>query len=599
MEAVGTPRCSERVNGRCIDDQSSDVRTTRKSSARSVHADRARSRRGEGVRIAHYANAFARLNYEDGVSVIRNLAAAGTIPGIVGRAALEYAGHPALIDDSTTVTFDELLEQVRAAAGAMIEAGVEAGERVALWAPNSCQWAVASLAVLFAGGTVVPVNARYTAVEAGDLVARADCRLVIAEGEFQGRSLAQEASLTRESTVVSLGPTVPSGLESWTDFVSAPSSSSEIDRRLAALTPDDVSHVQYTSGTTGVPKGAMLRHGAMVETTRRWTEVVGLTVGDRYPVISPFSHISGHKTGLLACLVSGAAALPLASFDPERFEALAADHCVTVIQGPPTLFRSLIEGARGGTPAFASLRVGVTGAAVIPPTLVRDMLEVLGLSSVVTSYGLTETTGVCTMTRPGDPVDVVAETSGRPIAGVELRIIDEAGAQVAAGERGQIVVQGIGLMRGYLGDPEATSATMCDGWLATGDVGSIGDDGNLRIVDRLKDMVVVGGFNVYPAEVERVLLESAAVRQAAVIGLPDERLGEVPGAFVVPAEGARIDVGSLVEFLATRLAKFKVPRRIWVVDHLPLNAAGKVAKGDLRSTASLRLASKVEDRPDA
>jgi HIP---CoA ligase len=531
--------------------------------------------------------------------VIRNLAVTGTIPGMVERAALEYAGQPALIDDSATVTFDELHEQVRAAAGAMIEAGVEAGERVALWAPNSCQWAVASLAVLFAGGTVVPVNARYTAVEARDLVARADCRLVIAEGELQGRSLAQEATLTGESTVVSLGATVPSGLESWAEFVSVASSSAEIDRRLAALTPDDVSHVQYTSGTTGVPKGAMLRHGAMVETTMRWTEVVGLTVGDRYPVISPFSHISGHKTGLLACLVSGAAALPVSNFNPERVEALAADHGVTVIQGPPTLFHALIERARGGTPAFASLRVGVTGAAVIPPTLVREMFEVLGLSSVVTSYGLTETTGVCTMTRPGDSVDVVAETSGRPIAGVDVRIIDEAGAQVAAGERGQIVVQGIGLMRGYLDDPEATSATMRDGWLATGDVGSIGDDGNLRIVDRLKDMVVVGGFNVYPAEVERVLLESPTVWQAAVIGLPDERLGEVPGAFVVPAEGAQIDVGSLVAFLATRLANFKVPRTIWVVDHLPLNAAGKVVKGELRSAASSRLASKVKDSPDA
>ena len=182
------------------------------------------------------------------------------------------------------------------------------------------------------------------------------------------------------------------------------------------------------------------------------------------------------------------------------------------------------------------------------------------------------------MTRPGDPVDVVAETSGRPIAGVDVRIIDEAGAQVAAGERGQIVVQGIGLMRGYLDDPVATSATLRDGWLATGDVGSIGDDGNLRIVDRLKDMVVVGGFNGYPAEVERVLLESPTVWQAAVIGLPDERLGEVPGVFVVPAKGAQIDVDSLVAFLATRLANFKVPRTIWVVHYLPLHAAGKVAK---------------------
>jgi acyl-CoA synthetase (AMP-forming)/AMP-acid ligase II len=306
-------------------------------------------------------------------------------------------------------------------------------------------------------------------------------------------------------------------------------------------------------------------------------------------VVSPFSHIGGHKTGLLACLVAGATTVPVASFDPASFERIVAEHDVTVVQGPPTLFHALIERAREGSGALGTLRVGVTGAAVIPPTLVRDMLHVLGLQLVVTAYGLTETTGVCTMTRPGDPIDVVAETSGRPIEGVDVQIVDESGVPVPPGDRGEIAVRGIGVMRGYLDDPEATAATMHGEWLATGDVGWIGEDGNLRIVDRLKDMVVVGGFNVYPAEVERVLLEHAAVSQAAVIGLPDARMGEVPGAFVVPAQGAVIDVDSLVGYLGARLAKFKVPRTVWLVDRLPLNAAGKVAKAELRSDAAARL----------
>jgi HIP---CoA ligase len=259
------------------------------------------------------------------------------------------------------------------------------------------------------------------------------------------------------------------------------------------------------------------------------------------------------------------------------------------VQGPPTLFHALIERAREGSDAFGTLRVGVTGAAVIPPTLVRDMLHVLGLGLVVTAYGLTETTGVCTMTRPGDPIDVVAETSGRPIEGVDVRIVDESGATLDPGSRGEIAVRGIGVMRGYLDDPDATDATMHGEWLATGDVGWIGEDGNLRIVDRLKDMVMVGGFNVYPAEVERVLLEHDAVAQAAVIGLPDARMGEVPAAFVVPMPGAVIDVASLVVYLGQRLAKFKVPRTVWLVDALPVNAAGKVAKAELRSDAAGRL----------
>jgi acyl-CoA synthetase (AMP-forming)/AMP-acid ligase II len=391
------------------------------------------------------------------------------------------------------------------------------------------------------------------------------------------------------ATVVSLGATAAPGLASLASFVQTGSSDAELDRRLAALTAGDVSHVQYTSGTTGEPKGAMLRHRAMVETTARWAEVVGLTVGDCYPVVSPFSHIGGHKTGLLACLVAGATTVPVASFDPASFERIVAEHDVTVVQGPPTLFHALIERAREGSGALGTLRVGVTGAAVIPPTLVRDMLHVLGLQLVVTAYGLTETTGVCTMTRPGDPIDVVAETSGRPIEGVDVQIVDESGVPVPPGDRGEIAVRGIGVMRGYLDDPEATAATMHGEWLATGDVGWIGEDGNLRIVDRLKDMVVVGGFNVYPAEVERVLLEHAAVSQAAVIGLPDARMGEVPGAFVVPAQGAVIDVDSLVGYLGARLAKFKVPRTVWLVDRLPLNAAGKVAKAELRSDAAARL----------
>jgi acyl-CoA synthetase (AMP-forming)/AMP-acid ligase II len=219
------------------------------------------------------------------------------------------------------------------------------------------------------------------------------------------------------------------------------------------------------------------------------------------------------------------------------------------------------------------------------------MLGVLRLQLVVTAYGLTETTGVCTMTRPGDPVEVVAETSGRPITGVDVRIVDATGTPVPTGTRGEISVRGIGVMRGYLDDRAATEATVHDGWVATGDVGFIGGDGNLRIVDRLKDMVVVGGFNVYPAEVERALLEHDSVAQAAVIGLPDERMGEVPGAFVVATPGAGVDVPSLVDFLGQRLAKFKVPRTVWVVERLPLNAAGKVAKAELRTDAASRLAS--------
>lgn len=342
-----------------------------------------------------------------------------TIPGAVERAAADHGRALALVDDVTALTFAELLDVVRPAAGAFVEAGVGPGDRVALWAPNSVAWAVASLAVLFAGGSVVPVNTRYTPAEAADLVVRARCRLVVA-GPSGPRDLAVEATaFDGAPPVVRLGGPAASDPPGWEAFVASAGSSaaSAVDQRLASLGPDDVSHVQYTSGTTGRPKGAMLCHGAMVGTTAAWAEIVGLAAGDRYPVVAPFSHIGGHKTGLLACLIAGALALPLPALDLDRFEQVAAEHRVTVVQGPPTLFHGLVERARAGSQALGSLRVGVTGAAVVPPSLVRDMGAVLGLDVVVTAYGLTESTGVCTMTRPGDPVEVVAGTSGRPIPG--------------------------------------------------------------------------------------------------------------------------------------------------------------------------------------
>jgi HIP---CoA ligase len=522
------------------------------------------------------------------------LAPASTIPGALERSAVTHAGQPALIGPDGTLAFDELETLTREAAGAMIGFGLRPGDRVALWAPNSLDWAVASLAVLYAGGAVVPINARYTRHEASELVARAGCRLIVADGPGQGRHLAEEATAFGSGIpVVAFGPQPGPADAQWSAFAASGGSNapSALDRRLAGLRPEDVSHVQYTSGTTGEPKGAMLCHRAMVETTREWAGVVGLTAGDRYPVVSPFSHISGHKTGLLACLVTGAAALPLATLVIDDFARLVDEERVNVVQGPPTLFHSLIDRARGDVGAFASLRVGVTGAAVIPPSLVRDMYEVLHLDRVVTAYGLTESTGVCTMTRGGDAVEVVAETSGRPIPGVGVRIVDGDGKTVGAGEIGEIQVEGVGVMLGYLGDPEATAATVSDGWLATGDLGWVGEDTNLRIVDRLKDMVVVGGFNVYPAEIEKVLLEHPAVSQAAVVGLPDARMGEVPAAFVVAQPGADADVARLIEHCAERLAKFKVPRSLWLVEGLPLNAVGKVAKPDLRAEAQRRSSS--------
>jgi acyl-CoA synthetase (AMP-forming)/AMP-acid ligase II len=520
---------------------------------------------------------------------LKPVASADTIPGVVERAACEHAGRAALRQGGATLRYEDLLESVRCAATAIIAAGVRSGQAVALWAPNSIDWAVTSLGALFAGAVVVPLNTRYTAVEAAEIIDRSDCRLVFAEGAFLGRSLAGEAAaLPGHRLVVSLGAERVEGATALADFEASPSR--ELDRRLGSLRPADISHIAFTSGTTGRPKGAMLRHDAMVRTTIEWSRVVGLDAGDRYPIVSPFSHIGGHKTGLLATITAGATAFPFPTLDIGQLTETIDTDAITFLQGPPTMFHALVTAARTSpVRRFASVRVGVTGAATIPSSLIRELFDVVGIQSVFTAYGLSESTGVCTITRAGDPVETIAETSGRPIPGVEVRTANPDGSWLATGEQGEIVVRGMNLMAGYLDDPAATALAVRDGWLYTGDIGWIGEDGCLRIVDRVKDMVIVGGFNVYPAEVERVLLEHPDVSQAAVVGVPDHRLGEVPVAFVIATKDHQSTADDLVRFCRTRLANFKTPRHVWFVDTFPTNAAGKVVKAELRESAGHRL----------
>ena len=324
----------------------------------------------------------------------------------------------------------------------------------------------------------------------------------------------------------------------------------------------------------------MLRHRAMVTTTRTWVSVTGLRTGDTYAIVSPFSHIAGHKTGLLACLIAGATALPVPTYSAEEFAALIDTAGVTFLQAAPTVFHDLVAIARSRGRGLGNVRTAVTGAATIPPALISDLRQAAGVPVVMGAYGLTETTGVVAMTAPDDPIEVVSTTVGRPIPGIELRIVDDDGAEVAAGARGEIVVRGESLMAGYLDDPASTAEVIRDGWLHTGDVGTQDAEGRLRVVDRLKDMLLVGGFNVYPVEVEHLLVEHPGIREAAVVGVPDDRLGEVPVAHVV-TEGP-FDEKEVLAFCRARISSYKVPRRIVECRELPRNTAGKVLKRSLR-----------------
>ena len=526
---------------------------------------------------------------------------ASTIPALVERAAERFGSREALVDadgagadgrEVRRLTFAELAAATDEAARAYVALGLEPGDRVAIWAPNSARWVVAALGAYRAGGVVTTVNTRFKGPEAAHVVRTAGARLLVTVTDFLDTdyiALLEGAGCPEclERAVVLHGP-VPGGCVGWERFLAG---AAGVDpavaaKRAGAIVPDDVSTVIFTSGTTGAPKGAMLRHEASVRAFTAWSGVVGLQEGDRYLVINPFFHTFGLKAGVLACLVTGATIVPHATFDVPDVMRRVDEERITMLPGAPAIYQTILDHPDLDRFDLSSLRLAVTGAATVPVEMIRRMASELSFTNIVTGYGLTEATGIVTMCRHTDDPETIANTAGRPIPDVEVRTVDEAGKDVPAGDPGEVVVRGYNVMAGYIGDPDASAATIdADGWLHTGDIGVFDADGNLRITDRLKDMFIVGGFNAYPAEIENMLMEHPTVGQAAVVGVPDRRLGEVATAFVVPRAGATIDEAALIAWCRERMANYKVPRSVDVVDALPLNASGKVLKYVLRERA--------------
>ncbi len=471
-----------------------------------------------------------------------------TIPEMVLSAADRFGDAEAVVDGPLRLTFTEAVNRIRCAAGAFAEIGIDKGDRVAIWAPNSAEWIVAAFGLLTAGGVLVPVNTRFKTDEAGDIIARSGAKVVLAQKGFLDQDYTAPAGIP----VIDLK----------SEFLS---SGSPFER---TVTGSDVSDIIFTSGTTGRPKGAMMNHQQTLRMYEEWATLADLREGDRYLQINPYFHTFGLKAGLITSFLRGATMLPVAVFDIDTVVNLIERERITMLPGPPTLYHSLLT--VGDKSKVSTLRAGVTGAADIPVELVHRIHGELPFQTLMTGYGLTEA-GNVTLSLPGDSFEDVATTAGVPCDGVEVRIADD----------GEVLVRGYGVMQGYLDDPAATAQAIDgDGWLHTGDLGNFTETGRLRIVGRKKDMFIVGGFNAYPAEIEGFLLEHPAVAQAAVIGVPDERLGQVGKAFVV-AE-SKISEDDLITWCRERMSGFKAPRSIVFLDELPLNATGKVMKDRLR-----------------
>ncbi|MEU1310226.1 AMP-binding protein [Streptomyces cinnamoneus] len=546
----------------------------------------------------------------------------GSIPGLVRTAAERYAEREAVVDGRVRITYRQLGEQVERAAAACLAAGVGAGDRVAVWAPNTLDWIVSALGAVTAGAVLVPVNTRFKGAEAVQVLARTRARLLFVTGTFLGtsyvaalRSAAGRAvtgagggggplavpgagplpGLPHLRDVVVLADAAPADFRTWKEFLAAGDavSGTAVRARAGAVVPGSASDILFTSGTTGEPKGAVITHAQTLRAFGVWGELAGLQEGDRYLIVNPFFHTFGYKAGVIASVMRGATMVPQPVFTPESVPARMAAERISVLPGPPTLLQALLDHPARAAYDLSSLRVVVTGAAVVPRLLIDRLRGELAIPTVLTAYGMSEATGVVTMCRRGDPAEVVARTSGRAVPDTEVRVVGPGGAAAAPGEAGEILVRGYQVMSGYFEDPEATAQVLgSDGWLRTGDVGVLDADGNLRVTDRVKDMFIVGGFNAYPAEIEQVLARHPGIAEVAVVGVPDARLGEVGKAFAVRRTGSGGGAGTdvtpdeLIAWARREMANYKVPREVEFVAELPRNASGKVRKGLLRERAA-------------
>ena len=516
---------------------------------------------------------------------------ARTLPQLVAQSAQAYGDRVAITDGDVQLTYQQLDAARRQAARAFMAAGLAQGERIAIWAPNIYQWIIAAIGAQSVGVVLVPLNTRMKGAEAGYILRASQSRLLFTVADFLGVNypalLASEELPELRNTILLEGQA--DGTQSWADFITAGEviADAEVTERSDALTPDDTLDILFTSGTTGNPKGVVTCHGQNIRTFENWSATVGLRKDDNYLVINPFFHSFGYKAGWLACIIRGAHILPVKSFDLDAVMSQIQSDRVSMIPGPPTIYQSLLAHPNRSDYDLSSLRLAVTGAAPVPVALVEQMRKELGFEVVVTAYGLTESCGVVSICRADDSAQRISHTSGRAMEGVEMKLVDNHGQEVSVGNEGEIWFRGFNVMQGYLDDPEQTALTITpDGWLKTGDVGVMDADGYVRITDRIKDMFIVGGFNTYPAEIENILCSMPGIARAAVIGVPDARMGEVAHAYIVPAADEAIDEAAVIAWAKDNMANYKVPRTVSFIAELPMNAGGKVLKNELRELAA-------------
>ena len=525
-----------------------------------------------------------------------------TLGQMLDGAAARFPDRPAVVFKGGRTTYRELKRRVDDFARGLLGLGLGPGDHVVLWMPNCVEWNVANLAIAKIGAVTVTCNSRYKALEVEYVLRQSDARALIMVDRFAAASvdyleilrelwpgdspspLRGEGRVTGRFPalrhVIVLGAERPAGALDF-DAVEAAGRASTADLTGIVVRPEDPVEMLYTSGTTGEPKGCLLSHGNMYFKCRVYTELHRWTPEDRYLVPVPYFHIFGSMGGVAANCLVGSTQVLMDVFDPLEAMRLIEAERVTIFSGVPTMFITILGHPAFGEHDLTSLRTGSIGAAPVPAEIMRRILDRergLGMDALVV-YGLTEATGGTHWTRPGDPLERRVSTVGVRTSEIEDRVVDPAtGRELPPGEEGELCVKGPTLMIGYYNKPEATADKIRDGWLHTGDMAVKDADGYVRITGRLTDMIIVGGFNTYPAEIENFLLRHPKVLDVSIVGVPDAIMGEAVMAFVIPKEGATLSAEEIVAFARGKIANFKVPKYVEIVDRFPLTGSGKVQK---------------------
>lgn len=503
---------------------------------------------------------------------------ARTVDGLFAEAAAESGGSPHLVlADGGVSSYAETFARARRLAACLVAAGIEPGDRLACVLGNSRALYEFFIACGVAGAVAVPINTLSTAREIGALFADCGARGIVAQSS---RLAALPAEVFPDDMALRLLARDDEAWpgEPWRDYEQAlaepaPESSGSRSR------PEAPAMIIYSSGTTGTAKGIVLGHRQLLGNARMTTKALGYRRGDRFITLLPSFHLFGYSFDFLYCGIVRGTMVVLPAFAADLALALVERHRVTVLAGVPTMFVTMFDPAVRGDTDLSSLRLIDVGGGPVPVSLIRELKHSLGIDTVE-SYGLTEITTVASVQIPGKPAP--EGSCGPALEGIEVRLRDRDGDEVARGEPGELHFRSDTFMIGYWGQPELTQATLQDGWLRTGDVGRIDDEGNIFILDRIKDMIVSNGYNVFPKEIETVLYAHPAVQSAAVIGVPHEVRGEDVHAFVVRAPGADAEAEEILAHCRENLARFKVPRAITFTEALPLTASGKIRRFALR-----------------